>query len=169
MAYYPYESGEMMTETTHNGFIIPLTILVAFILTLLPMPSWAVWLRPAWVLMILIYWTIAAPARVNIGVACVTGIFLDVLEGTLLGEHALALIVVIYIVARIYSRLRMFPLLQQGATIFLLVLLYQFILFCIQGFLGALPQSWLYWSCSLTSMLLWPWMCSILRRSAYAS
>ncbi len=157
-----------MTDTNRNGFIIPLTILIAFILTLLPMPTWAVWLRPAWILMILIYWTIAAPERVNIGVACVTGIFLDVLEGTLLGEHAFALIVVVYLVSKMYSRLRMFPMLQQGVTIFLLVLLYQFILFCIQGFLGALPDSWLYWSCSLTSMLLWPWVCSILRGWAYA-
>jgi rod shape-determining protein MreD len=144
-------------------FIIPLSFLIAFILTLLPMPSWTVWLRPAWVLMILIYWTIAAPLRVNVGVACVTGIFLDVLEGTLLGEHALALIVVIYLVTRMYSRLRMFLLLQQGMIIFFLVLLYQFILFCIQGFLGTLPTSWLYWSCSLTSALLWPWVCSMLR------
>ncbi len=153
-----------MTETYYrNGYVIPLSILIAFILTLLPIPSWAVWLRPAWVLMILIYWTIAVPERVNIGVACMMGIFLDVLEGTLLGEHAFALIVVISLVSRMYTRLRMFPMLQQGGTIFLLVLLYQFILFCIQGFVGTLPNSWLYWSCSLTSMLLWPWVCTILR------
>ncbi len=156
-----------MTEPYKNGFVIPFSFLIAFILTLLPMPGWAIWLRPAWILMILIYWTIAAPERVNVGIACIVGIFLDVLEGTLLGEHALALIVVIYLVTRMVSRLRMFPLLQQGFVIFLLVLLYQFILFCIQGFLGALPTSWLFWSCSLTSMLLWPWVCSILRSWAY--
>lgn len=157
-----------MTETySRKGFIVPLSFLIAFMLTLLPMPTWAVWLRPAWVLMVLVYWTIVMPERVNVGIAFITGIFLDVLEDTLLGEHALALIIVIYLVSRTYTRLRMFPLIQQGITLFFLVLLYQLILFCIQGFLGALPNSWLYWSCSLTSMLLWPWMCSMLRIRTY--
>ncbi|MCD6040075.1 MAG: mreD [Gammaproteobacteria bacterium] len=157
-----------MIEVHRKGFIILISFLIAFILTLLPLPSWAVWLSPAWVLMILVYWVIAAPERINIGCACIAGIFLDVLQGTLLGEHALALILVIYLVTRVHSRLRMFALLQQSMIIFLFVLLYQGILFCIQGFLGILPSSWLYWSCSLTSMLLWPWVCSILRGWTYA-
>lgn len=88
---------------------------------------------------------------------------LDVLNGTLLGEHALALTVVIYIVSRMHTRLRMFPLIQQGLSVFLLVLVYLFILFCIQGFIGELPRDWLYWTSSITSMLLWPWVSSILR------
>lgn len=152
-----------MNTTNNSFFIVPITLIVAFILTLLPMPGWAIWLRPAWVLMTLIYWAMVMPERVNVGTAWITGVFLDVLEGTLLGEHAFALTVVIYFVVRMSSRLCMFPLVQQGLSIFLLVLLYQFILFCIQGFLGALPNSWLYWSSSLTSMLLWPWVYNILR------
>jgi rod shape-determining protein MreD len=151
-------------NTDESSFLtVIITLIVAFILTLLPMPSWAVWLRPAWVLMTLTYWAMMMPEHVSVGTAWISGIFLDVLEGTLLGEHAFALTVVIYFVVRMASRLRMFPLVQQGLSIFLLVLLYQFILFCIQGFLGALPSSWLYWSASLTSMLLWPWVHSILR------
>jgi rod shape-determining protein MreD len=85
------------------------------------------------------------------------------MNGTLLGEHALALTIVVYIVARMHSRLRMFPLMQQGLIIFLLELLYQFILYCIQGFIGEAPHGWLYWSPSITSMLLWPWVYSIMR------
>jgi rod shape-determining protein MreD len=152
-----------MTTTQNSALTILITLLVAFILTLLPMPGWAVWLTPSWVLMVLIYWAMSAPDRVNVGVAWIVGIFLDVLEGTLLGEHAFALTMIVYLVVRMSSRLRMFPLIQQGLSIFLLVLLYQFILFCIQGFLGALPSSWLYWFSSLTSMLLWPWVYSIMR------
>ncbi|EKD72430.1 MAG: hypothetical protein ACD_45C00678G0003 [uncultured bacterium] len=149
---------------TSAGLIIPMTFLVAFILTLLPMPDWAIWLRPAWVLMVLIYWAMMAPHQVNVGVAWLVGLFLDVLNGTLLGEHALAMTLAIYVVIKIHSRLRMWPLLQQGLSVFFLVLFYQFILFCVQGFLGQPPSSWLYWSSSLTSMLLWPWMFSIIRR-----
>ena len=147
---------------THNWLIIPLSIVVALMLTLLPMPDWAVWMRPAWVLMVIIYWCMDVPYRVNVGVAWFVGIFLDVLNGTLLGEHALALTVVAYVVVRMHSRLRMFPMLQQGVSVFLLVLLYQLILYCVQGFIGELPHEWLYWSSAFTSLLLWPWVQSIL-------
>lgn len=149
----------------HNGFIIFLTIIVALVLTLLPMPGWTAWLRPAWVLLVLIYWSMDKPDRVNVGTAWIAGIILDVLNGTLLGEHALALTIVIYTVVRMHSRLQMFPLLQQGLSIFLLVLFYQFILYCVQGFIGELPHGWLYWSSSVTSMLLWPWVYSIMSNS----
>ncbi|MEO8401209.1 MAG: rod shape-determining protein MreD [Gammaproteobacteria bacterium] len=151
-----------MTQT-RGGLVIPTTILIAFILTLLPMPDWTVWLRPAWVMMVIIYWVMVAPHRVNVGIAWLVGLFLDVLNGTLLGEHALAMTLVAYFVARMHSRLRMFPLLQQGFSVFILILIYQFVLFCVQGFLGQLPSTWLYWSSSVTSMLLWPWLFSMLR------
>lgn len=146
-----------------NWFVVAATLFVALILTLLPMPDWTVWLRPAWVLIVLIYWGIVAPHQVGIGVAWMMGIFLDVLSGTLLGEHALALTVVIFIVMRLHSQLRMFLVVQQGLWVFLFVLLYQFILYCIQGFIGQLPTTWLYWSPALTSMLLWPWVSTIIR------
>jgi len=156
-----------MTTESHSWFIIPLSLTVAFVLTLLPMPGWTVWLRPQWVLMIVIYWAMISPERFNVGSAWVIGIFLDVLAGTLLGEHALALTVAAYLVARSHARLRMSPLLQQGFSILLLSLSYQFILFSIQGFLGELPNTWLYWSSSFMSMLLWPWVFSIMRNYQY--
>jgi rod shape-determining protein MreD len=149
----------------NQNFWLPvfLSFLVAVILTLLPMPDWTIWLRPAWVLMVLIYWVMLAPQRVNVGVAWMVGIILDVLNGTLLGEHALALTIVTFFVARLHTQMRMYPVLQQGMWVFLFVLLYQFILFCVQGFIGELPKTWLYWSSSLTSMVLWPWVYTIMR------
>jgi rod shape-determining protein MreD len=148
---------------THHWLVVVTTLLVALMLTLLPMPGWTVWLRPAWTLLVLIYWGMEAPDLVNVGTAWLVGIILDVLNGTLLGEHALALTFVIYIVVHMHSRLRMFPLLQQSIMVFLLVLIYQFILYCVQGFINETPHGLLFWSSSLTSMLLWPWVYSIMQ------
>jgi rod shape-determining protein MreD len=142
---------------------VPVTVLFALVLTLLPMPEWTVWLRPAWVMMVLIYWSMTSPQYVNVGTAWTVGIILDVLNGTLLGEHALALVIVTYFVVRMHSQLRVYPIPQQAIWVFLFVLLYQFVLFCVQGFLGELPKTWLYWSSSATSMLLWPWVYTIMR------
>lgn len=150
-----------MTETT-SGFLIFITLLSSLILTLLPMPEWTIWMRPLWVLMVLVYWATFSPYRVNVGIAWIIGLCLDVLNGTLLGEHALALTVVVYFAIRLHSRFRMFPLIQQSIVIFLLAILNQFILYCIQGFVEELPKSWLYWSAAFTSMVLWPWVFVIL-------
>lgn len=138
------------------------TFLFAFILTILPMPTWTVWLRPAWLVMVAIYWIMVAPHQVNIGIAWAIGIILDVLNGTLLGEHALAMTIVAFVVAKTYTQLRMFPLVQQGISIFVLVSLYQFVLYCVQGFIGQVPNTWLFWSPAVTSMILWPWVYSMI-------
>ncbi len=139
------------------------TIVVALILTLLPMPEWTGWARPAWVLMVLIYWTMTIPYQVNVGIAWTMGLILDVLTGTMLGEHALALTVVVYLTYRSHMRINMYPMIQQSFSILFFVMSYQFIIYCIQGFVGEPPLSHLYWLSSLTSMLLWPWLYVLLR------
>lgn len=147
----------------NNWSVIFITILIALAFTLLPMPNWTIWLRPAWVLLVLIYWSMTTPYRVSVGFAWLIGLVVDVLNGSLLGEHALAFTIVIYFVSRLHIRLTMSPMLQQGITICVFILIYQFILYCIQGFIGKLPGSQLYWLSSFTSMLLWPWLFVLLR------
>ena len=86
----------------HSWSAIFLTLVIALVLAFLPMPEWTTWLRPAWVLMILIYWAMTVPYRVSIGVAWMVGLMVDLLNGTLLGEHALAFTTVIYFVSRMH-------------------------------------------------------------------
>lgn len=154
-------------QASENKLIIFLTFFIAFILMLLPMPFSIVWYRPAWILLVLIYWTMMRPQFINMGCAFFLGILMDVINGTVLGEHALSLVIVIYFVDKIYYRLRLFPLIQQSMLILLFVWLYQLLLFCTQGFLGRLPETWHYWGQGLTSMLIWPWLSSIIKHSRY--
>lgn len=147
----------------HKWLTIFISLFFAMVLALLPMPDWTVWLRPAWVLLILIYWAMILPQHINVGAAWTMGLVVDLLTDTMLGEHALAYTVIIYLVTRIHLRLRIYPMLQQGISILFFMLLYQFILYCSQGFIGHLPQSNLYWLSSFTSMLLWPWLFILMR------
>ncbi|OGT61817.1 MAG: rod shape-determining protein MreD [Gammaproteobacteria bacterium RIFCSPHIGHO2_12_FULL_45_12] len=147
----------------YSWIAIIMTLILALVLALLPMPDWTVWLRPAWVLMVLIYWAIHVPFKVSVGVAWLMGLVMDLLMGSLLGEHALAFTIAVYFVSRMYMRLRMYPLMQQGMSVFAFVLLYQFIIYCTQGFIGDLPRNHLYWLSSVTSMLLWPWLFVLMR------
>jgi rod shape-determining protein MreD len=142
---------------------IMMTIIIGLCLTLLPMPPWALWARPAWVLMILIFWTLRVPYEVNVGYAFFAGICLDILTGTMLGLHALAMTVVIHLVYRSSSKMNMYPLIQRILSVFMFVFIYQVIIYGIQGFIGEEPLSRYYWLSSVTSMLLWPWLAAMMR------
>ncbi len=154
----------MNTLIRHNGGgVIITTFAIALMLTMLPLPDWAGAYRPEWVALVLIYWCMALPDRVGVGVGWVAGLFLDVTRGALLGQHALALVLVAYLTLRLHQRIRVFPLWQQALTVLMLVALMQMVLLWIRGFIGQLPDTRAYWAPSLTSMLLWPWVFLILR------
>ena len=142
------------------------TCLVALILTIIPLPLWLIQISPLWVLLVLMAWLLEAPQQVGLGVALVMGIALDLLQGTLLGEHALALIMVAIVVSHLRARLRMFPLLQQGLCVFCFALLYLFIIYTIQGMMDGLPDHLflLYWVAAMTSLLIWPWVIACIRQ-----
>lgn len=146
-----------------GNWIIGASVLVAWVLALLPMPDWAAPYRPEWTLLVLTYWVMAIPSRVNIGWCWLTGLALDVLKGTLLGQHALALALVGWVVARFHLQVRVFPPWQQALVMLALVGLYEFTLFWTDGIAGNPEAS--RWGPILTTALLWPWVFGVLRQA----
>jgi len=154
-----------MTLVTHHG---GLSILVSFLLSLLftvaPLPDWAQHLRPPWVALVLIYWCIALPERIGVGVAWLAGISLDVLTDALLGQHALGLLMVAYMAVTLHQRMRLFPLWQQALIVLVMLLVDRLLVLWVSGASGQPPPSLWYWMPAIIGMLLWPWMFIILRR-----
>jgi rod shape-determining protein MreD len=131
-------------------------IIMALMLAIVPMPDWANAYRPDWVVLTLIYWSISMPRTYSVGTAWITGIVLDVAQGTLLGQHALALVFVTYLTARFHLQLRVFPMPQMTATVCALLAIYQFILFWINGIAGTYAEHQAYWGPLVSGTLLWP-------------
>lgn len=136
--------------------------LVALLLTIMPLPSGLVDWRPQWVALTLIFWILTLPEWVGVGVAWTIGIVLDVLTGTLLGEHALSLSLVAFIVLKLHKRLRLFPRHQQSFTVFLLLLLDRLLNLWVIGALGYTAPSLGYWLPPVVGALFWPWICPLL-------
>jgi len=149
-----------MNKTLRLGIF---TIVVAFMLAIMPLPDWAVEFRPEWVTLVLIYWAMAAPSRIGVTTAWIVGLLLDVSYGTLMGQHAVGLVIVIYVIHMQHQRLRVASLLQQAIVIFFLILFKQLLTLWVDGMLGRAPDSWLYFMPTITSTLLWPWTYLILR------
>jgi rod shape-determining protein MreD len=147
----------------HGYGVIFLTFLVAYVLAILPLPAWLQWGRPEWVALTLIYWTIALPQRVGLAIGVVLGVGLDVLEGAVLGQNALALMVVVLLALMLYQRLRVYSLWQQAGVVFMLVGINQLICQWVQNLQGVGASSLLFLLPAVSSALLWPVVLHILR------
>ncbi len=148
----------------HNGIIILLTLLIALMASIMPMPLSADAFRPDWVLIVLIYWCMALPGRVNIITAWVMGFLLDVLLGSVLGVHAAAMAISIYIIIGNHQKIRNFSIWQQALITGVLAALYHLVVFWLQRFLidVVFLPSYLY--PVITTIVLWPWVFYLLRK-----
>lgn len=131
-------------------------IVAALMLAIAPMPAWATPFRPDWVTLTLIYWAMMLPRTYSVGTAWIVGIVLDVAQGTLLGQHAMALSFVVYITVKFHLQLRVFPASQMSATVFAILAFYQFILFWVNGVAGVNAPAVTYWGPVITGTLIWP-------------
>jgi rod shape-determining protein MreD len=143
--------------------VIVLSLAVAVVLTILPVPDWAEELRPQWVALTLVYWCLALPDRVGVFWAWSTGLVLDVAAGTLLGQHALSLSVVAYLVVELHPRIRIFPLWQQALSVWVLLLVERLLSLWVIGATGQPTPTLWYWAPTFVGMLLWPWIFIVLR------
>ena len=153
-----------MSEVSRwGGWAVAISCVLALMLTALPMPVWAALWRPAWVALVLIYWCMALPGRVGVVLGWSLGVLLDVMSGSLLGQHALGLAIVAYVTHKSHRRVRVLPPWQQGISVFGLVFVYQVIILWINGIRGIPVMASAYWAAPLTSTILWPWIFVVMR------
>ncbi len=153
----------MVSQGPQAYWVILSSFFIALVLTVLPMPAWLQWGRPEWASLALIYWVIALPQRVGLVTAVLLGVFIDTLEGAVLGQNALALTVVATLALTLYQRLRVYNLWQQSAVVFVLVGIHQMICQWVQTLQGAGATSLMFLLPAVSSALLWPFVLHSLR------
>lgn len=147
----------------HGGPVIVFSFVVAFLLTIVPLPEGLRVYRPDWVALVLIYWCMAVPERVGVGYGWSAGLLVDVLTGTLLGQHAMGLAIVAFLTLKLHQRIRLYPLWQQALTVLLLLAMHQLLSMWIDGIIGRPGHNWTYWFPAIIGTLIWPFVYSFLR------
>ncbi len=143
--------------------VVYISLLVALVLTILPLPDWAQIYRPNWMALALIYWSMALPKRVGLWVTFFSGLILDTSMGTLLGQHTLALILIVTINMNFFLRIRVLALAQQAGYVFFLLLINQIVIVWVEGLLGRPTSFTAFFGAPFIGMLIWPWLFVVLR------
>jgi rod shape-determining protein MreD len=153
----------MILEQAQGIRYIVISLILAMALTIVPMPEYLTIYRPEWVALVLLYWIMALPQRIGVNVAWVLGLCLDVLKGALLGQHALAMAVLAYLMLNLSLRIRVYPYWQQAVVVGFILFIYHALLLWIYDMTGTIDYNWHYWWPVLVGALLWPWVFIILR------
>lgn len=135
---------------------IATTLFVALILDLLPWQGLGMLVRPDFVLLLLLYWTINHPLRIGMAAAWAMGLVMDVADGALLGQYALAYSVTVYIALVLHRRIQAFGLWQQALHISFLLVASQLLTLLVHLLSGADFIGWHYFLASMTGTLIWP-------------
>jgi rod shape-determining protein MreD len=134
------------------------SLLACYLLQLMPLPQALLPLKPFWLALVLIYWALETPERVSLGLAFMLGLLGDVFSGELLGEQALRLCILCFILLRFRARLRFFPMWQQALAVLALLANDRIVLLMVRSVAGEAPPPASFWLAPLTGMLAWPWL-----------
>lgn len=145
-----------------NVFLIGMSFLVALILTIVPLPDWAVWLRPQWVFAVLLFWLITPSEQCGVMAAWLIGLGMDFITGTPLGLQAFVFVALTYFVLRSRSLITHLPIIQQACVIGFLVFLNGLMQGILLSWQGHSAHIALHMLTAMTTGLIWPWIFSIL-------
>lgn len=153
-----------ITAPRESPVLVYVTALAALLLSLLPLPQMIAVFWPQLLVLTVLYWSTMTPRAGGILVAFLAGLTLDVLQGTQLGQHSLAMSLIAYLAIRTHLLTRAKPLFEQSLFVFLALIIYEGTLWAIDGWSGRDASSWDRWMHIPAGALLWPLVVGVLGR-----
>lgn len=146
------------------NWLICCSFLIGGILEVMPWPEQYYMFRPSWILLILFYWIMALPRRVNVGYSFFLGMAVDLITGGVLGVRALTFSLVSYMVIYRSHLLKNLALWQQATLVMLFSALANLMVFWIRFILSDITfQPEIFWG-PVIDGILWPWLFLLLRK-----
>jgi rod shape-determining protein MreD len=137
-----------------NPLFVGFTLLLAFAFNLLPFGRMAA--LPDLLAVVLVFWNVHQPRRVGVGLAFGFGLAMDVHEGALLGQHALAYTLLSYLAISIHRRLRWFGVGAQVLHVLPVFFAAHAVSLLVRLAVGGMFPGWSVLLAPLFEALLWP-------------
>jgi len=143
-----------------NPLFIWLSLLGAFVLNLMPWGRWAG--MPDFLAVALVFWNVHQPRRVGVGAAFVFGLFMDVHEGALLGQHALAYTLLSFFAITVHRRILWFSVASQTLQVIPLFVAAHAVSLVVRLVAGGVFPGWALLLAPLLEALMWPLVTALL-------
>lgn len=154
-----------MRGAPHESALLTwITALIGLMLTVMPLPQFLSVLWPNMLVLAILYWSTMTPRAGGILIGFLGGLCLDVLTGSQLGQHALALSLLCYLAIRLHLLVRAKPLFEQALFVLAALVLYEAVLWAIDGFSAQGTGDWTRWVHVITGAAIWPLMAGLLGR-----
>ena len=147
----------------HYSLLIKITLL-AFIVGAISLPSIIEIISPFWLLLVFIYWLVYSGNTRIYSSAFVLGILLDVLQGGILGQNALALIISSAFILNVKKSFLVSNLTTQQVYVFFASLIYLILFLTTHILVQGLEIQWLVISAPFTGAIFWPVIRSLLAK-----
>jgi len=146
----------VVIQNSKTPLAVILSFIVALVLTIIPLPDTINFLRPEWVVLLLICWILKSPLHIGVIYAFLIGFFLDSLYNFPLGIHSFALILSVYLLLKFMRRFEFFSFWQKVAVIFGIVFIYELPSLFYELSTSHLVDFKIYFIPMITSALIWP-------------
>ncbi|ODS23910.1 rod shape-determining protein MreD [Candidatus Endobugula sertula] len=137
-------------------WLVIASIMIAFVLSVVPTSfDMRLW-RPEFVALVVIYWSMYSSEHFGVFMAWCCGLLHDIIELSPMGYSALGLVVVAYISHLSYQRIRSYALWQQAVWVFILVGIYQLLGNWVNGLMDKEVESPTFLIAAMITAFLWP-------------
>ena len=130
--------------------------LVGLGLQFLPLPTVLDDIRPAFLVLTVIYWSLAVPRAGGVALGFFAGVAIDVFKGAVLGQYALATSLIAYLAIRQHLLVRNKPVFEQALLVAVALTLYEVVVWVIDGWTGHRMGGIARWLPVLTGAAVWP-------------
>lgn len=151
----------MIMRPGHQQLLLPVnplfvwgSLIAALLVDMLPLGRSA-WM-PDVLALVIVFWSVHQPARIGIGAAFVFGIFMDVHQSAMLGQHALSYTMLGFLAIMAHRRLLWYPVLAQAVQVLPLFALSHLVELVIRMIGGGVFPGWTLMIAPVVEAALWP-------------
>jgi rod shape-determining protein MreD len=137
-----------------NPLFIALSLLFALAVNLIPLGRQAA--MPDFLALVLVFWNVHQPLRVGVGLAFLLGLVMDVHQGALFGQHALAYTLLSFLAVTVHRRLLWFSVLEQALQVLPLLAAAHLVSMAVRMMAGGMFPGWELLLAPLFEASLWP-------------
>ena len=135
-------------------FFVTCTLTLALAFNVLPLGRQPA--MPDMLMVVLMFWAVHQPRRVGMGVAFVLGLAMDVNQGAVLGQHALAYTLLNYVAVSIHRRLLWFGVPEQALQLLPVFFAVHAVSQVLRLLAGGMFPGWSVLIAPVLEALLWP-------------